>query len=279
MTLETLEGNTFKLDGGAMFGNAPKELWQRWMPPDELNRIPLASRCFLLRTNQGANILFETGIGAFFDPKLKERYGIDEKEHRLLKSLEKVGLTDADIDYVILSHLHFDHAGGLLAPYEEGVRLLFPKARYVLGKRHFEYAAGPHMREKASFIPHLSSLLEASGRLVLVEGDRTDQLPSEVADKISFKYVDGHTIGLMLSEIDIDGELSVFVSDLIPGIPWIHLPLTMGYDRYSELLVNEKAALYPEWHRRGANLLFTHDPNVASAKLTIDEKGKFSPQR
>src|SRR5262245_873883 len=110
-----LKGNSQLLDGGAMFGNAPKEMWQKWQSADDKNRIPLACTCLLVETADGKNLLFETGIGAFFEPKLKERFGVVESEHVLLKSLKNIGLEHTDIHAVILSHLHFDHAGGTLS--------------------------------------------------------------------------------------------------------------------------------------------------------------------
>ena len=125
-TLTTLLGNSQKLDGGAMFGNAPRALWSRWMQPDAENRIDLGCRALLVRDGE-RNVLVETGIGAFFPPALRQRYGVQEERHVLLDSLAAVGLDDADIDVVLLTHLHFDHAGGLLAAWEEGqpARLLF----------------------------------------------------------------------------------------------------------------------------------------------------------
>src|SRR3989338_1116502 len=133
ITVTAVEGNRQRLDGGAMFGNAPKALWQRWLVPDADNRIELACRCLLIETH-GYKILCETGIGAFFPPKLAERYGIQTPtRHLLLENLEQLGVAEMDIDMVILSHLHFDHAGGLLSPHGEvPVRLLFPKATYVV---------------------------------------------------------------------------------------------------------------------------------------------------
>src|SRR5690606_24094769 len=112
-TLTSLLGNSQRLDGGAMFGNVPKALWSRWIQPDEANRIPLACRCMLVR-EPGRNVLVETGIGAFFEPKYKERFGVVEDRHVLLDALAEEGLSPEDIDVVVLSHLHFDHAGGLL---------------------------------------------------------------------------------------------------------------------------------------------------------------------
>src|SRR4051794_19057505 len=112
-------GNSQRLDGGAMFGNAPRALWSRWAAPDEAGRVPLACRALLV-DDGSRRILFETGIGTFFAPELRERYGVVESEHVLLKSLAQLGLGDREIDVVVLSHLHFDHAGGLLAPFRAG---------------------------------------------------------------------------------------------------------------------------------------------------------------
>src|SRR5262245_49602236 len=130
-TITAIAGNTQRLDGGAMFGNAPKAVWEKWIPPDERNRIPLACRAMLVEENDGAStrrILFETGIGAFFSPKMRDRFGVVEPEHVLLKSLEAAGAPHDTIDVVVLSHLHFDHAGGLLSAFVEGEapKLLFP---------------------------------------------------------------------------------------------------------------------------------------------------------
>src|SRR5690606_29508772 len=132
-TLTSLLGNSQRLDGGAMFGNAPKALWSRWIAPDDQNRIPLACRALLVRDG-GRLVLLETGIGAFFDPKLKDRYGVVEDEHVLLRSLDEAGASHEDVDVVVLSHLHFDHAGGLLTPWREGAapELLFPRATFVV---------------------------------------------------------------------------------------------------------------------------------------------------
>jgi len=280
MKLWSIRGNSQRLDGGAMFGNAPRAVWEKWAAPDELNRIELACRALLASPLDGKTVLFETGIGAFFDPRMRDRYGVQESQHVLIDSLREAGFEHEDIDVVVLSHLHFDHAGGLLAAWSEGrsPELLFPNATFVVGAQHWQRALQPHPRDRASFIPELPGLLQASGRLEVVEGEYSKVLGSSVR----FSYSDGHTPGLMLAEIvghahageDAHGGV-VFCADLIPGRSWVHVPITMGYDRNAELLIDEKRRFLEDKLARNVHLFFTHDPQVALAQLGRDEKGRF----
>lgn len=271
-TLTSVLGNSQMLDGGAMFGNAPRPMWEKWIPPDEHNRIPLACRCLLVRDGD-RNVLFETGIGAFFDPAMRQRYGVVEEEHVLLKSLAEVGISPDRVDVVVLSHLHFDHAGGALTRYEPGAApdLVFPNARYVVGKEAWERAVKPHARDKASFIPGLTALIEHTGRLELVSGETSTTLGAGYR----FHASSGHTPGLLLGEIEMPDGPVVFAADLIPGRPWVHLPITMGYDRYPELIIDEKAQLLGDLLARHGRLFFTHDPTHAMGTIARDAKGKF----
>jgi len=280
MKLWSIRGNSQKLDGGAMFGNAPKALWERWAPADDANRIELACRALLASPLGGKTVLFETGIGAFFEPKLRERYGVQEPRHVLIDSLREAGFEHEDIDVVVLSHLHFDHAGGLLAPWSEGrePELLFPNATFVIGADHWERARHPHPRDRASFIPELAGLLEASGRLEIVSGPYSKVL----GESVRFSFSDGHTPGLMLAEIigpeQVNGQPRggvVFCADLIPGRSWVHVPITMGYDRNAELLIDEKRAFLEDKLARNVHLFFTHDPQCAMAQVVRDDKGRF----
>ncbi len=273
MKLHALLGNSQKLDGGAMFGNAPKALWERWLPCDEQNRIDLNCRCLLVQETD-RNILFETGVGAFFPPDLRDRYGVQEERHCLLEALAEVGLGPDDIDIVVLSHLHFDHAGGLLSAWQEGQKpqLVFKNAWFIVGEQAWQRAIQPHPRDKASFIPELPGLLEASGRLERINGTRSKRL----GDAYRFHYSDGHTPGMLLTEIQTDDGPLVFAADLIPGKAWVHLPITMGYDRFPEALIDEKHRLLSDLAKRNGRLFFTHDPNIASGRVVKDEKGRFS---
>src|SRR5450432_1153545 len=187
MKLWSIIGNSQKLDGGAMFGNVPRAMWSAW---------------------------FETGIGAFFEPKLRERYGVIESRHVLLDSLRTAGFAHEDIDVVVLSHLHFDHAGGLLAAWQENTppALLFPNAKYVVGRRSWERAVHPHPRDRASFIAELQPLLEQSRRLELVDNEYS----STFRKSVKFSFSDGHTPGLMLAEVQTLTGGVAFCADLIP---------------------------------------------------------------
>ncbi|MBX7231685.1 MAG: MBL fold metallo-hydrolase [Bdellovibrionales bacterium] len=280
VTISAVEGNRQRLDGGAMFGNAPRAIWEKWQSPDEKGRIELACRALLLRCNSKI-ILCETGIGAFFDPQMADRFGVENPHrHVLLENLTSMGIEENDVDYVILSHLHFDHAGGLLPAYAQiqagEDRLLFPNAKYVVGKTAWERSIKPHPRDRASFIPGLSDKLQNSRRLIIVEGEsHPEVLPSH----ISFFYSHGHTPGQMHTVVQGQNSSVIFGGDLIPGASWVHLPITMGYDRFAELVIDEKEQLYQRVANKNIWIFFTHDSSQAMAQIQNNAGKRFVAER
>ena len=266
-----------KLDGGSMFGNAPKALWNRWISCDDHNRIDIASRSLLVET-EDEKILFETGVGHYLDSSMQKRFGIEEDRHVLLDSLDDIGVDPAEITRVVLSHLHFDHAGGLLEKKngsDGAFRLVFPAAEYIAGEKNFERAVSPHSRDRASFVPELNRLLEQSGRLSLKKhGDRieTDGVG------VTFTESSGHTPGMLVSDISAGDHKFIFTGDLIPAHFYVNLPITMGFDRNPELLIDEKQALLDRAYAENAFLVFPHDPFYAVSQLEYNtDKKRYQP--
>lgn len=251
-----------------MFGNAPSTLWKKWIKADEKEMIDISSNCLLVRT-ENHNILFETGCGAYLSPDMRERFAVNEETHLLLQALEERGLSDSDISHVILSHMHFDHVGGLLSAWEPDREsdLLFPHALFVVGEDNFKRSKSPHMRDRASFIPKLSDKLQATGRLVLKRGGDRLEVDSLV---IEFFQSEGHTPGMLVSRIQAPGGTVIFTGDLMPGLPWVNLPITMGYDRFAEKLVDEKKQILDRAVAEDALLVFPHDAVHAAARVELD---------
>lgn len=275
MKLFSLLGNRQRLDGGAMFGNCPRSLWSRWYPPDAENRIALNCRALLVQEDSGRRVLFEAGVGAFFAPDYRARYGIEEEHHVLLDSLREVGVDPAQIDVIVLSHLHFDHAGGVLSRWrkDHGLALVFENARYVVGERAWQRAIAPHPRDRASFIAELPDLLAATRRVERVSGNTSAVLGAGY----TFEFSQGHTPGLMMTRIEASdpGPLH-YISDLAPGIPWIHAPITMGYDRSPERLIDEKIEKLQAVAESNEWLFLTHDIESAICRVGRDARGRFS---
>ncbi len=272
MKIMCIEGNKQHLDGGAMFGNAPKAMWSKWLACDDQNRIELACRCLILQWDNKLALL-EAGIGAFFEPKLAERYGVQEpKRHLLQENLHKLGLSPADFDYIILSHLHFDHAGGLLSPYDaerpEHHDLVFSKATYLVSRDSWQRALNPHVRDKASFVAPVIKKLRDCDQVQIIENPQTfhDQdLP------VRFMTSDGHTPGHMHTLIQGSKQQVFFCGDLVPGRHWLHIPITMGYDRFPELLINEKDAILKQAAAENWLLVYTHDTDYGLSRCQLHQ--------
>ena len=276
MKLTAIEGNRQWLDGGAMFGHAPKTMWEKWTAVNPDNQIPLACRSLLIEV-EGSRILCEVGVGDYMQPEMARRYGVEGGGHLLLQNLLQQGVQEKDIDFVILSHLHFDHAGGLVPAWpgmnESDWQMRFPNARFVVGLEQYERSLHPHARDKASYVPGLSKRLSESGRLILVgENGRTGTM---LDSHIQYIFTSGHTPGLMHALISSGRKKIFFCSDIIPGQAWIHLPIVTAYDRYPELTVNEKSEILEQAVQEDWILFYTHDAEFIASKVLLSDKGRY----
>jgi len=262
-TLTPVETGYLWLDGGSMFGSVPKPLWSRTNPPDERNRIRLAMRCLLVE-GHGRRILVDDGIGDKFPPKLADIYRIEQDGARLERSLERLGLTVDDVTDVVLTHLHFDHAGGSTRLDGEKLVPRLPRARYLVQRKNWENAMNPNPRERASYLPENFVPLREANALELREGPETPWPGFELV------LADGHTRGQQLPRISGPEGVAYFVADLIPTASHVRIPFVMGYDVAAIETMAEKQALLARAVGEGAWICLEHDPSVAWAKPRAD---------
>ena len=264
--IDLIEAGRLRLDGGAMFGIVPRPLWERRIPPDDRNRIPLAMRCLLLR-GHGRTILVDAGLGHKSDAKFESIYGVDHGHSTLLGSLGARGVGPGDVTDVVLTHLHFDHAGGATVRQPDGsLALTFPGADHHVQRAHWDWAhASP--REGASFLAENLDPIESSGRLALRDGDDAP-FPG-----VALHVVDGHTRGQQLVRVT-DGERSVLhAADLVPTAAHVPLLWVMAYDVEPLATLAEKEEVLGRAAREGWTVVFEHDPAVASARIVETERG------
>jgi len=264
MKLWSILGNSQKLDGGAMFGNAPKAVWSKWLPPDPDNRVPLSCRALLADGIAGKRVLFETGIGAFFEPKLKERYGVVESEHVLLDSLTQAGFTHGDIDAVVLSHLHFDHAGGLLLA--DGSRA-FPRATVVAQRAEWEIALGGNSRLVASYDQPEIQLVRDWGEDGAADGER------EVLPGVSVVPTGGHSAGHQAIVVRGTGDSArtlAFFGDLCMR-PWAANPRWVtAFDDFPLDSVEVKGELFRRAVEEDWLVALSHESRMPVGTLVPD---------
>jgi glyoxylase-like metal-dependent hydrolase (beta-lactamase superfamily II) len=261
-----IETGRFSLDGGAMFGIIPKPLWEKLNPPDERNRIELAARALLL-IGDGKNILIDNGNGSKFTPKQIDIYRLDDSNYELKKSLVQLGIAPADITDVILTHLHFDHAGG--STYRENGKLtpMFPNARYWVQKAHWENALAPTEKDRASFMPDDFMPLMNEGMLHFIDGEK------EIFDNIRVIVTNGHTSAQQLPLISDGNSTLLFCCDLFPTTSHIPLPYIMGYDCRPLITLEDKKKLLRRAVDENWILFFEHDPRTVFGKVASNEKG------
>ncbi len=260
-----IESGLFRLDGGAMMGSVPRVLWEKTNPPDSLNRIELSMRCLLV--DDGENVvLIETGIGHKNTDKFIDMFAIDHSNFRLSNTLSNHGYSYENITDVIITHLHFDHAGGALFFDNGNLKPTFPNATYHVSKKNWKSAINPNHRDSASYLADNYQLLEDNALLNLFEDN------SEILDGIDSYAVNGHTVGQNLIKVFDDNEVIVFCSDLIPLVSHLKLPWIMGYDLNAALTLKEKKQFLDKASKFNWLLFFYHDPKCIAVRVKKDEK-------
>lgn len=265
-TLHEIHAGRLHLDGGAMFGIIPKPLWERKIPADARNRIPLAMRCLLLE-GDGRLVLIDNGLGDKYDQKFAGIYGVDQESSELHRSLAAAGFGADEITDVVLTHLHFDHGGGSTTRDADGrLRVAFPNATFHVQRSHWDWAhVSP--REGASFLAENLDLLEASGQLRFVDG------PGEVLPGIEAAVVNGHTRGQQILKIRDEAETLVFAADLLPTAAHVPVLWVMAYDVAPLDTIAEKQAFLEQAATEGWTICFEHDTEVATARISRTDRG------
>lgn len=270
LDLITLSDGFIRLDGGAMFGTVPRTLWEKRLPPDDANRIPLGMRPLIVRGEK--TMIIDAGCGDKMDAKNAAIYGLDRSYH-LDHSLAEAGLTVDDIDIVLASHLHFDHVGGFTSRAADGsIVPRFPKARYVAHRGEWHDATHPHERNRASYLQENFVPLQEAGVLTLVDEG------AEIMPGVTFRHSGGHTPNHQVVMIASGGKTAVFTADMYPTTVHIPDPWVMGYDLYPMDTLAFKRAFAKEAIEREYLLFFEHEPSMAAGYLR-EKDGKRVVER
>ncbi|HSB93818.1 MAG TPA: MBL fold metallo-hydrolase [Flavitalea sp.] len=266
MKLHSIDTGYFKLDGGAMFGVVPKQIWNKLNPADENNLCTWALRCLLVEEGNKL-ILIDTGIGDKQDAKFFGHYHL-HGDNNMDTSLKKAGFHREDITDVFLTHLHFDHCGGSIRRDTDGKLVpAFPNATYHSNERHWKWATEPNAREKASFLKENILPIQESGQLNFIPEYKG------FIDAIDIIYAFGHTDAMMLPKIRYKDKTIVFMADLLPSIAHVPLPYVMAYDMFPLTTLNEKMSFLSNAYTAGDILFFEHDPKNECCVLEQTDKG------
>lgn len=271
LSAHLIDAGLFKLDGGAMFGVVPKAMWQKLNPPDDNNMCTWALRCLLIRTKD-RNILVDCGMGDKQDAKFRSHFS-PHGPGELLKSIRSAGLEPNEITDVFLTHLHFDHCGGAVLRDQDGtLKPTFPNAVYWSNQRHWDWASKPNEREKASFLRENFMPLQEAGVIRFL--DNPDIL-KDWPEKLSFRYCDGHTEGLMILDFFVGEKHYIYPTDLIPSSYHIGLPYVMAYDVRPLDTLKEKNEILELALELDSTFIFEHDPVHPFAKVVKTESGRI----
>jgi len=255
-------------DGGAIFGVVPKTLWSRRLPADELNRVPLALNCYLLRTGEHS-ILIETGLGDKWDARARERMKLPAVTESLPEAIASQGIDPESIDIVINSHLHWDHCSGNTIVTHGIAAPAFPRARYYTSRSEWNHAHERNLRDAISYIDANYDPLVESGRMILVDGDH------EVVPGVWMRVAPGHNRDMMIVTAESHARTFCFLSDLVPTAAHVQPGWVAAFDLFPLQTIESKlrwlgAAAGGEWVCG-----FGHDA-AAFAKIVTDTKTRFS---
>jgi glyoxylase-like metal-dependent hydrolase (beta-lactamase superfamily II) len=266
LTLTSLNGGNFRLDGGAMHGVVPKTLWSKLVSCDDRNRVSYSTRCLLVEGHDHRTLI-ETGNGDKFPAKLKDIYGIDH-DRAVSDALREVGLLPGAIDTVVMSHLHFDHSGGTTRKTATGaVEPVFRNARHVVQAREWEDATHPHERNKASYLAE--NILPLEPLVQKVEGE------AEVAPSVFVLPTPGHTAGHQSVLIGRPGEQRVlFLGDVVPTTVHVRLPYVMAYDLEPARTLETKRAIFARAVAERWIVVWGHDLEHVAGRLAFDKDGQ-----
>lgn len=257
----------FRLDGGAMFGVVPKTLWSKTSPADEMNRIQLSCNLLLIDTGS-KKVLVETGMGTRWEKREADRYEVETLVDPA-NILASVGLTNEDVDAVIISHLHFDHAGGACRLVDGKLVPTFPKAQYFVQKGEFDLAHNVNARGKGSYRHDDFMPLLDHGVMKIIDGD------TEVVPGVFARVTGGHTSHHQVVYFESNGNRGVYFADIIPTKSHLSPPWVMGYDHFPLASCDVKS----DWLLRAAKekwlVVFDHEAGVPWGHVTLDDKGKF----
>jgi len=268
--ISLIRDSSYWWDGGAYFGVVPKTLWSRKLPADDLNRVPLAFNCYLIRTGDHT-ILIETAGGDKMDARARERMKLPPQAEPLPAVIARHGIDPESIDIVINSHLHWDHCGGNTILTSAGPVPAFPRARYFAPRGEWERAHERSMRDAVSYIDTNYDPLIESGRMVLVDGKS-----AEVAPGVRMHHAPGHTRHMMVVTAESRGQTFCFLSDLVPSAAHLQPTWVMAFDLYPLDTIESRT----QWLTRaveGSWLCgFGHDHKAAFARIATDPKVKFT---
>ena len=278
LVCHTIEAGLQRLDGGAMFGVVPKPLWERRIPADERNRIPLQMRCLLIEHADGL-VLIDTGAGNKDDAKFREIYGLenagDPGPTALEDGIRAAGHDPAAVKWVINTHLHFDHAGGDTVRRPDGTLApSFPNATYVVQKGELEFAASPNERIRASYLADNFRPVVEAGKFLLIVDD------VQILHGIRALRSPGHVPYHQCLLVQDGGETACFLGDLVPTTAHLPAPWIMGYDLEPLVTLETKKRILTQAANENWLLLFEHDPTVGRGRLAPDPKrgwGQLTP--